>query len=197
MYKYTDKVIDYLIEKCIWLFGKAKRLTSFDEINVLDHSYTLYNELERLALESFVVLAQQVYEETVEYAATVIDEAWVVDILNRYDPVTKYVYISKIDRKRSRFAESVIASSTKSSEVDVAMRLWSNMISQYAITITDEARKQAYVDNGVEKVVWVSVKDSKRCKECEKRHGKVYAIDEIPPKPHIGCRCYLLPYEEV
>ena len=196
MYKYTDKVIDYLIEKFVWLFGKTKRLSSFDEINILGHSHTLYDELERITLESFLILAQRVYEETVDVPLTVIDEAWLLELLNRYDPVTKYVYTSEVDRKRSRFAESVIASNTKADEVNTAMRLWTNMISQYAITVTDEARKQAYTDNGVESVIWVSVEDSKRCKECKDRHGKVYKLDGVPPKPHIGCRCYIIPYTE-
>lgn len=62
------------------------------------------------------------------------------------------------------------------------------------IDITDKAVEQAYLDNDVEKVVWVTIKDERRCVECRKRDGKIYDIAKVPPKPHLGCRCYLLPY---
>jgi len=28
-------------------------------------------------------------------------------------------------------------------------------------------------------------------KECKARHQKIYNIDNIPPKPHLHCRCYV------
>ena len=41
---------------------------------------------------------------------------------------------------------------------------------------------------------WISVVDDKRCVDCEKMHGKIYAIDEKPvPSPplHYFCRCHI------
>ena len=42
---------------------------------------------------------------------------------------------------------------------------------------------------------WISVEDDRRCAACEEKHGKIYAIDEIPnPKPplHIHCKCVII-----
>lgn len=105
-----------------------------------------------------------------------------------------YVYMHEIERKCARFAESILASDNRAREVETALRYWSNMVTQYAIDITDKAVEQAYLDNDVEKVVWVTIKDERRCVECRKRDGKIYDIAKVPPKPHLGCRCYLLPY---
>ena len=90
----------------------------------------------------------------------------------------------------------MVASENKAAEVDSALRYWSAMTTQYAIITTDAATKRAYMDSGVSDVMWVSVKDDKRCKVCKSRDGKIYPIEDVPPKPHIGCRCYLIPYSE-
>jgi hypothetical protein len=42
---------------------------------------------------------------------------------------------------------------------------------------------------------WMTIEDEKRCWECEKYHGKIYAITEKPkPRPprHLWCRCKIV-----
>ena len=56
-----------------------------------------------------------------------------------------------------------------------------------------EALVAAMAADGVDEVEWVSRADASRCLVCKRRHGTVYPIDGVPPKPHIGCRCYLIP----
>lgn len=194
MYNYTDKVIRYMKKRFIRLFSNYKQLTSFDELNVIQSSKALYEELEKITEECLLLIAKRAYQDHDGKVINAITTAWLLGWLNEYDPVTKYVYKHEVERKCARFAESVIASANKSEEIDVALRYWSNMVAQYAISITDRAAEQAYRDNGVVQVIWVTVKDERRCKECRKRHNQIYDIDKIPPKPHIGCRCYLLPY---
>lgn len=194
MYEYTDKVLLYLRKKFIRLFSKFKTLASFDELNVLQSSKSLYAELQELTIEGLLLIAKEAYKAQHGKLSELITEAWLLGILNEYDPVTKYVYMHEIERKCSRFAESVIASSNKNKEIDTALRYWSDMVSQYAIEITDRATQQAYVEDGVEQVIWVTVKDERCCKECRNRDGKIYDIAKLPPKPHWGCRCYILPY---
>ena len=186
MYEYTDKVLLYLRKKFIRLFSKFKTLASFDELNVLQSSKSLYAELQELTIDGLLLIAKEAYKAQNGKLPELITEAWLLGILNEYDPVTKYVYMHEIERKCSRFAESVIASSNKSKEIDTALRYWSDMVSQYAIEITDRATQQAYVDDGVEQVIWVTVKDERRCKECRNRDGKIYDIAKLPPKPHGG-----------
>lgn len=196
MYEHTDKIIKYLNKRFIRIFNKAKNLTSFDELNVIKYSREMYDELEQITEKAFLLLARKVYREYSESQVTDIVPAWLLGVLKEYNPVTKYVYLHEVDRKRSRFAESLIASDTKAKEVDTALRYWSAMVTQYAIEVTDAAVKQAYIDDGVKKVKWITMEDERRCSECEKRDGKVYDITKVPPKPHIGCRCYLVPYHE-
>ena len=96
-----------------------------------------------------------------------------------------------MDRKRSRFAEGVIASEKPREEVALATRLMIATNKQFAEDATFEAVVRAYRDDGVERVRWVTAEDDRRCRECGARHGKVYPINSIPPKPHRYCRCYV------
>lgn len=194
MYEYTDKIIRYLRKRFIRLFDSFRGGISFDELNVISSSKSLYEELEQITEESLLRLAKRAYTANGGKSDKVITTAWLLGWLNDYNPVTKYVYMHEIERKCSRFAESILASNNPSAEIDVALRYWSNMVTQYAVDITDKAALQAYTDNDVEKVIWVTIKDERRCKACRERDGKIYDIAKVPPKSHLGCRCYLLPY---
>lgn len=196
MYEYTDVIIRYLNKRFIEVFHRLKSLVSFDELNVLQSTRLIYDELMQITEEKLLELAVYYYNGTVKNPKTNIDREWLYLILDDYDPITKYVFLHEVERKRARLAESILASQNKSKEIDTALRYWSAMVAQYAIEVTDEAVKQAYIDDGVERVMWVSMLDDRRCKECEKREGKVYDISNVPPKPHIGCRCYLVPWFE-
>ncbi len=197
MYEYADKIINYLNGQFIEKFGKLKSTLYFDELNVLQSVQSLYRELEELVRQMLYLIAVHAYESASGGDSSAITELWLLEaILQQYDPVTKYVFINEVERKCSRLFEAMIASDDPSSEVDRALRLWSSMIAQYAITTTDAATLQAYRDVGITAIIWVSVKDNKRCEICENRDGTVYPIDDIPPKPHIRCRCRLMPYTE-
>ncbi len=152
----------------------------------------------------FLKLAKESYKQAKEFVpetesdnSTDITLEWLLAFLEEYSPVTKYVFNHEVERKMARCAESIISSPvSKDKEVMTALRLWAQMVAEYALEVTDEATKQAYKDSGVKKVIWLSFEDSRRCKTCKDRHNKVYDIDKIPPKPHIGCRCYVMPYDE-
>lgn len=194
MYDYTDVIIRYLNKRFIDIFHRMKSVISMDELNIMQTTYVIYDELLRETEEKLLELAIYYYTHTVSNAKTRIDKEWLYTILDAYDPITKYVFTHEVERKRARFMESLMASTNRSHETDVALRYWSAMVAQYAIEITDAAVKQAYIDDGVMRVIWVTVFDDRRCKVCAKREGEIYDIDKVPPKPHIGCRCYLLPY---
>lgn len=194
MYEYTDVIIRYLNKRFIEVFRRLKSLVSFDELNVLQSTQLIYDELLTITEEKLLDLAVY-YNSTVKNVKTKIDRDWLYLLLNDYDPITKYVFMHEVERKRARLVESMIATKNPK-EIDTALRYWSAMVTQYAIEVTDAAVKQAYIDDGVELVVWVTILDDRRCKECEKREGKVYDIKDVPPKPHIGCRCYIVPWFE-
>lgn len=193
MYEFTDQIISVLNQRLIEIFNRLKSLSAFDEIHTLQAVQAAYAEADDLVRNYLLVLAEYVYKEYADDEDTNINGLWLFEILNAYDPVTKYVYVNEVERKRARLFESLVASTNPSTEIDTALRLFSAMARQYALTVTDKAALQAYTDNGATKLQWVTTPDDRRCKVCAERDGKIYDICNIPPKPHIGCRCILVP----
>ena len=190
MYQKTDKVIAYLSKQYAKLF---QRVTNFDELNIIDVSHEIFDEAVVLTEREVTRLVKLVYDSKRVGGEISSEDALnlVLTLMLAYNPVTKYVYRNEMERKRSRFAEGVIASENPNEEVALATRLMIATNKQFAEDATFEAVVLAYKDDGVEKVRWVTAVDDRRCKECKSRHGKIYPIDNIPPKPHRYCRCYI------
>lgn len=189
-YRKTDKTIAFLIKQYTKLFS---RQMAFDEMNVISASHEIYDEALRITEREATRLVKSVYDSHRDSGTVPESEAngFVLALMLSYNPVTKYVYKNEVDRKRSRFAEGVISSDTPLEEVELAKRLLIAMNKQFADDATFGAVVKAYQDDGVTEVRWVTAEDDKRCRECRSRHGKVYPIDKIPPKPHMHCRCYV------
>lgn len=188
-YSKTDKVISYLNKQYGQLFRK---LTSFDELNVINVSHEIYDEVLRLVERESTRLVKSVYGSY--NSGTISDEdaaAFVLALMLAYNPVTKYIYKNELERKRSRFAEGVIASDTPQEEIALAERLLVKLNRQFEDDVTFDTLVKAYEDDGVEEVRWITAEDDKRCAECKSRHHKIYPIHDIPPKPHRYCRCYV------
>lgn len=123
-------------------------------------------------------------------------QAQVDGLLSEPNPVTGYSYKNEIPRKKERCEESVNAAqgtSKKKSELDKALRFWSQMTGQYTDAVSDMANVEALKDAGVKYVRWTTQQDEKVCKTCDDRDGKIYRIDRIPDKPHWRCRCWTSP----
>lgn len=189
-YQYTDKIIAYLDKQLIERYSRLRSLVSFDELNVLNEVNALYRELYGIIKKSFLILANQVYMDSLrKKSSRSLDEEWVDALLNGYDPVSKYVFSHEMDRKCARLIEAVIASNIKTQEIDAALRAMSFMCRVYADRITDEAVMQAYNDDGEQRVRWVAEQDEKTCSVCRRRDGKIYEINNVPSDPHPNCRC--------
>lgn len=169
-------------------------MMAMDELNVIRSSETMYDKLEAMNEAEFLKLAKARYKDiTGEDAGGTISAAWLLLLLSRYDPTTEYVYLNEVERKQERFAESVISSANKLAAIQKAARLWLNQTEQYTIMVEDAAVLEAYKRIGVKRVRWYTQIDERRCPECKSMHGNVYDIDNVPPKPHHRCRCYLVP----
>ena len=194
-YLKTDKTIAYLNKQYAKLF---RRVTAFDELNVIPLSHEIYDEALEITEREATRLVKTVYDSYREEEVLPPSDAHaaVIALMAAYNPVTKYVYENELDRKRSRFAEGVIASTTPREEVELAKRLLIGMNKQFADDATFDAVIKAYMDDGVKRVRWITAVDDRRCKECKARHHKIYSIDNIPPKPHLHCRCYVEKIEE-
>lgn len=194
MYEYTDKVMKRLTRLMVRHFGrlKAKSVLDFDEVNDLKKDVDkCYRDCMKDIRQSYLEIARHYYREN-DGDDSVIDLMWIKYFLGGFDPVTKYIFDTETDRKRARAFEA-LASSKNVSEVDKALRLFHAQVKQWADEVTDEAIMDAYMANGIEKVKWKTEEDSRVCRECGERNNEVYAIDSVPDKPHINCRCYLLP----
>ena len=191
MYEYADKIIKLLHRYLIRVFPRIRALTTFDEINVLDTVNSVYSDIDRTIRRYFQMLAEQVYGDAFEGEMLIpLAVEFLQRVFSEYNPVSKYVYINEFDRKRLRLVEALIATGGDSVEADRAMKQIALMIGCYAIAVVDEATLEAYRQEGVEKVRWISEEDSKVCPVCKERNGNVYPINELPPKPHYNCRCY-------
>ncbi len=172
-------------------------MMAMDELNVIQESKTLYHKLEEANEEAFLEVARARYEDiTGKPPGRNISAAWLLAFLAAYNPVTEFVHTHEVDRKRARFAEAVIASPNKLEAIRRAMMSWIKQTQQIGIMVEDHAVITAYKAIGVKRVRWITQVDERRCPDCKKRHRKVYPINNIPPKPHWGCRCYFIPEDE-
>ena len=190
-YRKTDKTIDFMNRQYGRLFRRA---ASFDELNVIPMSHEIYDAVYAMVKKEATRLAGVTYDDHRDETETEGEfdaTGFIMALLLAYNPVTKYVFENEFDRKRARFAESLIASNTPMEEVALAKRLIAGMNAQFMDDVTFDAMVQAFRDNGTERVRWVTAVDDRRCKQCASMHGKIYPIDKIPPKPHIHCRCWV------
>lgn len=213
-YEYADKVLAALVKKIPRLLNNVRlRLTAFDEINVGVVRRLMseeYQKIEDEAINAYLEIAKQIYREAYYYAVKLgfegqlrpYDLAMINDWLLDYDATTGYVFVNEFDRKRDRLIEKTVSlamkgSSLNDSETMVAYKRASKYISdqiiEYGDEITFQAMEKAYADCEVKKVRWLSEYDNKVCETCLSYSGLVFPIDRVPPKPHWGCRCWLIP----
>lgn len=212
-YEISDKASRLLNRKAIRRFATAKQKAvqlKFDELNVIEICKDLYAKLDEDNRKAFRDLAILAYNQADPHGdeGDEMFDLWLLDqVLDRPHEVTHYTYTHEVDRKRERLAEAVNSvptpgkakitihgkapkATTKTMEFQRALRLWARMTAEYADIVTDEATLKAYKDAGVKFVKWNSEHDSKVCEKCAARDGKIYPIDEAPPKEHWNCRCY-------
>lgn len=193
MYELTDIVIENIRKELIRDFSKLKSLLSYDELNVMSATKDVYSKIDLYVRQMFLQLMQAVYKKVTKRTCP-YNYAWLENFLLEYDEVSKYVYANEFERKRDRLAEALIASSKKNEEIDAALRYLSFMLTAYAVRVTDQVVLMAYRDMGIDAVRWKAEKDNKTCTICKHRNGHIYDIEQVPPKPHLNCRCE---YEEV
>lgn len=198
-YELADKTYKYLASVIVKKFTELKsRLTTFDELNILNQVNRTYDELKAITYDRYFDLAMAQYERMYvneDMSFEGITQEWLYEIFNEVNEITKYNYNNELDRKRQRTYEGVMAGGDVNSVIDTSMRLYSRMVNQAVLTVADRAALQAMRDEGDSRVKWITQKDSKVCNVCGKRNGKVYSIMAVPSKPHIGCRCILQPVD--
>ena len=174
-------------------------------VGVRKHINKLYKNVYKTIKDEFLKVAKEVEQDIYEEVIALgfdgdlrdIDESWVEEFFDAYNPVTKYVFSNELDRKKSRLFESLVASNlVKEQSYKTAENLLKRQINQYAIDLEDAIAMVVYEDVGVKKVQWVAEDDSKTCGICRDLDGEVFKINKAPDKQHHNCRCYLIPIKE-
>ena len=203
IYEPCDKAIMAMNRENLKAFGELK-LAKWDQLNVVREITKLYHESARKARKRYFEVAYEAYliglamcglrgKKAQEMADKAIDMNWVDEKLDQTDFVTLFRFDSETDRKAYRLVEAVAVPDNRNAEIDKALRLWSKQLGQYAINFTDYAVLKAFEDAGIEMVKWISQHDERVCTECYALDGQVFRTDEVPRKPHWGCRCILRP----
>lgn len=209
MYKHLDKLLKQEKQKIKTAFNRLS-VTGFDELNVVSTRKTtqeMYDEFLSDNEELYLKAAKTAYKNAVKSAqaegfsgeASQLDSAWLLAVLLGYNLVTGYLYDKEADRKRLRLNEQMLTAREYNNRTMYqdslrrAANLWWTQTSQYGISVVDEATIKGFKDMGVKKVRWIAADDEKTCPTCGKRDNEVYSINAIPPKPHYGCRCYIVP----
>lgn len=219
IYTAADKAIQVMNRDMLRDFGKLKT-SRLDELHIIRSVTAVYTEQARKARKRYLEVGMEAFllglflcgtegRKARQMARKSITAKWLDEILSEPDLVTGYRFDRETERKAQRLAEALIAEAERQSApgsgkkppaatgkdqlIDRAVREWSRQVGQYAIGITDDALMEAYEAAEQQEVRWVSVRDNRRCTECRERDGKVYRLDEVPPKPHFNCRCRIVP----
>ena len=159
-YDLTDKAIDLLNRRAVKRFEDAKdeaAQNGFDELNVLEVTRTLYDQLRKDNQDVFLELAQERYQEAEPHGEEPPDLAWLLALLAAYNAVTKVIYDNDVDRKRQYTAEGINSSTGKVTEFRRGLHYWADLTATYGDIVTDESTLKAYQDSGVRRVKWHTV----------------------------------------
>ena len=203
-YQLSDRAVARITKKLNREF-RHNRLALFDELNVTGvrkHIKKLYKKSRTTIQEEFVSIFQMLRQEVADEAKSLgydgdlqdLDEGWVEEFFEEYSSVTKYVFSNEIDRKESYLFEALVADmATKNQSYLKAEKYLINQVKQGGIEFDDAVAKAVYKELGVKKVRWIAEDDSKTCGVCRELDNKVFPLEEVPPKQHHNCRCYILP----
>jgi len=208
-YRLADRAILNLNRATVRLFDRARRKAGqlkFDELSVYRTVTELYDDLMETDKRQFVSLWASRYTEVFRFldgketdrddTIDELAELFITKLLSEPNPLTKYAWETEALRKRDRAIEGILSAdgrANKNLEFDRAMRYWSQQTGFYIDIVSDEAALQAMKDRGVKKVRWVTSGDERVCEDCKDLNGSVFDIDHVPDKPHVRCRCWLVP----
>ena len=210
MYRLADKHLEQL-KKLIRREFNRLGIFGFDELNaprITRETIALFDRMLTENKKRFLEVAKKAYLDAVALAVAAgyrdpgegkINEAWLVGFLGAYNFVSGYLYESEAERKRLRLAEQMMTAREYlnrplyNDSLRRSANLWWTQTSHYMLDTVDKATLDGLKDSGVERVKWNTNIDGRECKICRERNGKVYPIDNVPPKAHRNCRCYITP----
>ena len=204
MYELLDKLLASEMKRIRTSFNRLGSM-GFDELNVVNTrkvTQKMYDGFLKDNEALYLKVARDAYKRATDSEKAEIDREWLVGVLAGYNLVTGYLYNREAERKCLRLNEQILTAREYGnrelfqSSLRKAANLWWTQTSQYGISVVDEATIRGFKDVGVKRVRWVAADDEKTCPTCGARDNQIYNINKIPPKPHYGCRCYIVPVKE-
>ena len=209
MYRYLDKLLEEEKKKIRAEFNHLS-VMGFDELNVVSTRKITQEMFDRFLEENksiYLKSAKNAYKNAVKSAKKEgfegeengLDGGFLEGVLTGYNLVTGYLYDKEADRKRLRLNEQILTAREYNNRtmyqesLRKSANLWWTQTAQYGISTVDEATLKGFKDMGVKYVRWIAADDEKTCPTCGGRDNKVYRLNKVPPKPHYGCRCYVVP----
>ena len=210
MYRLADKHLEQL-KKLIRREFNRLGIFGFDELNaprITRETIELFDRMMAENKKRYLEVAKKAYRDAIALAVAAghrdadkekINDAWLIGFLGAYNFVSGYLYESEAERKRLRLAEQMMTAreylnrSLYNDSLRRSANLWWTQTAHYMLDAVDTATLDGYRASGVEKVKWNTNIDGRECKTCRERNGKVYPIDDVPPKAHRNCRCYITP----
>lgn len=192
-YDDMDKSVDELKKALTAMLNQLRlRATAISSERVLENQVKLaFDRFYDSLLTAYFQAGKKVYPD--------LTKSKLKEWLEEYYVVTEYVFKNEWERKKERFLEMLFTLKNTGASLSglVAMQsqrrssqLLSQQIEEYGIFVIDKAIMAQYEKENVKRLKWVTQKDKKVCAECRRRSGRIYDIDEAPPKAHYGCRCY-------
>ena len=212
MYKFLDSLLAKAKKKIRREFNRLG-VMGFDSLNVTNTKRITEEMFERFLADNektYQKAAKDAYSKAKKTAKakgyeeegeTNLTSGWLLGVLTAYNLITGYLYNREAERKRLRLNEQILTAREYENRemyrdsLRKAANLWWTQTFQYGITVVDEATAQGFKDMGVDKVKWIATVDSRTCKVCRERNGKIYQLSKVPSKTHYNCRCYLEPVE--
>lgn len=190
--------------------ARSDTLAIFDKLNVL------YKQIDSYSREMFLSILQEAYDDEVKQRKRRFDEDFLILILDDPNDFTTVVYSKELERKAERFAEQITAAvnralqaEDRTNENGVKIPLETELkklfdreynslallLDSYMIATVDMGREEAFFDDGVRRVRWITILDGKECDYCRSLNGHVFPVRRIPTKPHPRCRCYTIRFD--
>jgi len=220
LYKRYDAFVETARRRIRQEFNRIT-LAPFDKLNVIqagELTESIWRRVDRANRRAYAELCEWVYEWVyVQYGAEAPRKDW-TEIVDRwlkgYDPVTRYVYESELERKRLRLVEGILTARETQDRTmleDVARSAASLLLTQstqVGLDIMGAVQMEAYtevleavrreegeqperVQEISELIRYNACDDSKTCGECRDDDGKVFRVSEAPRIPrHYRCRCW-------
>lgn len=196
MYEYIDENVERLKKQTQTAFNNFRlSLLKFDELNVMQvkmETESLFTKLKRQS--------NRFYTGLVNYLAESMgfeeDKYDLDELLETYSGTLLYSFSTEMERKRERLFETMVAIDDMSdpeilSQQKKNIRNWNTQVEEFGVDIERNIFLSELRDSGIRKVQWMTAEDERVCTDCSDLNGIVFDIDNVPRRPHIGCRCWL------